>query len=345
MGIFSEYDKQKSALAKLLGSFTKNGILEKDIIHKQTNLKKGLPLINVAKDALESIANKLHETSDLRFRKAGLQLEALYIPVLKTIMTKNPETGHYYSTIPDFREGSVLDIDELYDVCNTTCRDRPGSLYCEFCKGSDAGKLMGSLVLSDTTCEASQKTCLKNLPYNVIYTTIKEIIISIAYYSGINKDQKTLYDKLVLDNDTVTSIYSVCKSCKPPFSCQRTGSDIERRICQHDGVLDEVFSNQTRKEMFYIGYDILTTKKWTKASILVSMLDKLSVFVSKRSLVETLVELADIVIENKAVEWKTLSTIYLIFVSMKENQSTSIYNFIMKKLNTMIDVYGIQVQF
>ena len=202
-----------------------------------------------------------------------------------------------------------------------------------------------------TSTTSPVPTLASDLQYNIIYIAIIEIIILIAYYSThITKEQQLLYDNLVLKRDTVTSIYSVCTEentkqyCKVPYDCQKTTNDIVRRICRHNGILTTIFGDTKRKELFFIGYNILTTQKWTTSSLLTGAIDKLlTMFVSKQSLVEALVGLADVVIDSEPVEWDALSTVYK-FLSGMKHYSTSRYNYIMNTLiNENIKVYGLDI--
>jgi hypothetical protein len=233
---------------------------------------------------------------------------------------------------------------DVLQACYDKCGDATNvSLLCEICRNTDAGKLLGSLTLVNSNHQAStyEETLnqyalrITEMQYNVILSTIREIIINVGYYSGLQPPIQKKYDKLLSDMDTKTSIYSDCAECKQPYTC--SGGSLES-VCKNATVLNAIFADQKKKEVFYVGYKVLTTP-----SALLSLANRVSTFfISSQSILDTLIRLANVVIDGTPITWEVISDVYKFLSTMKGSRLVA-HAKLVSKLNEAIRAYGISL--
>ena len=257
-------------------------------------------------------------------------------------------SSDYYQWWDDAVRLKLIDVDkqrpdlpsffsDVLQACYDKCRDPDNaSLLCEICGNTDAGKLLGGLTLVNKNHGLGETINQEALQYNVILSTIREIIITLGYYGGLSSDLRKKYDRLELENDVNTSIYADCKECKKPYNC--VSGSLEG-VCKNATVLKQIFSDQKRKEVFYVGYKVLTSR-----SALLTFADRFSTFfISSQSILDTLIGLANVVIDGTPITWEVISNVYKFLATMKGSMLVN-HSKLVSKLNDAIRVYGVACQ-
>ena len=233
---------------------------------------------------------------------------------------------------------------DVLQACYDKCRDPTNtSLLCEICRNTDAGKLVGGITLinqnhglriEDETIK-QRNIRIGDVQYNVILSTIREIIITLGYHRGLTPRLQEKYDQLLVDEDTKTSIYDECEECKKPYTCF---SGSLESVCKNAKVLQKVFSDQKRKEVFYVGYKVLTAP-----SALISFANRFSTFfISSQSILDTLIRLANVVIDGTPVSWEVISDVYRFLSTMKGSLLIN-HAKLVSTLNGAVQPYGVSL--
>ena len=177
---------------------------------------------------------------------------------------------------------------------------------------------------------------ISDVQYNVILSTIREIIISLGYHRGLSSDLRKKYDQLLLENDAETSIYTDCEKCKEPYTC--VSGSLEG-VCKNATVLKQIFSDQKKKEVFYVGYKVLTAP-----SALLAFADRFSTFfISSQSILDTLIRLANVVIDGTPITWEVIANVYKFLSTMKGSMLVN-HSGLVSRLNDAIRAYGVSLE-
>ena len=302
----------------------------------------------------------IREVTDTLFR-VGRELSGDYYKWwIDATKLKIVDPREQRPTVPNF-------FSDVLNECFTKCSDTSNtSLLCEICRDTSAGKLMGGLTLWNRMCTVCKKKValygtidnplceehsdnsdnkgqydfnISNLQYNVVLRTIREIIISVGYYTTLSRELKAKYDSLLAENDTTTSIYSDCKKCQVPYVCKM--QDRLDRICLNDSRMSDLFADVKRKEVFYIGYKSLTNGNSSTSAYILKLVDRLSTYViSPQSIVTTLVRLADIIVDGGPISWDIISDVSQFLGTMKGSKILG-HARLVEELNKTIAVYGI----
>lgn len=268
-------------------------------------------------------------------------------------------TARTLDVLDDDLMDQLVDVPSFYEdllkECRLKCSDETDqSILCQVCRGTDAGKLLGAISLTETpvcsvaTCAQFGTPCPEHavLQDNLLVIAIKEIIVTVGYYAVLTAADRAQFDTLVNRMDTTTSIYmegSFCETCTRPYACTDIRRPLHARICRTDILTTELFADTKKKELFYIGYNFLTNTNWSTSTFLRRLADSLSTrFLTHTSLVDTLVRLADIVIDRSPITWDALSDIYQILSTIGESNLAT-HKSVITQLNTVISGYGIKL--